>query len=87
MIQAILDMMGASAHFVWDILCALAHFGWGLLSAVAAVLSWPVKAALGLLRTTLSWTPLFAGLCLVLAVLLSALCVLALVCTLRRRRR
>ncbi len=87
MIRVILDMMGASVHFVWDLLCALAHLGWGLLSAVAAVLSWPVKAVFGLLGATLSWTPLFAGLCLVLAVLLSVLVVLAMVCTLRRRRR
>lgn len=70
MVSFLFDLMSACAHFLWDALTALLGFGWKLLGAAATVISWPARAVLGLLHGTLSWTPLFLFVCIILAAVL-----------------
>ena len=85
MISLLFDIMGACAHFMWNALGAAFDLVMGLLSAVATVLSWPFKAARGLLSGTLHWTPLFLAACGVLAVLVLGLTVWAAYSNYRRK--
>lgn len=85
MISALFDLIGAAFHFLWNLLAAVLDLSMSLLSAVATVLSWPAKAAWGLLSGTVRWTPAFLFICAILFVLVIGCAVLAVALRLRRR--